>query len=195
MLINQKPHRFPAAHLGGDIRSRRRPDDYRMKVVREPDPGQLRSTTPLCRRLEAKNGDRFRVVPPGTFGDPGGLPQQLVHDVETIRERGPAVSMIEADGLAYLVLDEFPLPRGYNKASTRLMLKVPLSYPNGNPDMFWIYADVRLAAVTPPANTNQESALGAAWLRFSWHPQKWNPGSDDIATYLDFVETRLALAK
>jgi hypothetical protein len=37
-----------------------------------------------------------------------------------------------------------------------------------------------------------ETHLGRQWRRFSWHLTKWNPASDDLRTYLEFVNSRLA---
>ena len=72
--INQRPYHFDRTPLS--------PQDFRdavgasseyevWKVIKSPDPeGQLpvddiQITTPV----EIKSGDKFRVVPPGTFGD------------------------------------------------------------------------------------------------------------------------------
>jgi hypothetical protein len=59
--------------------------------------------------------------------------------------------------------------------------------------MFWVESDVTLATGAIPKNGDSvEQALGRHWRRFSWHLQNWNPGRDDLKTYLEFVNSRLA---
>ncbi len=73
ILINKRPHHFESDTL--------RPEDFRSavgaaadyevwRIVREPDPeGQLPvDDEQITGPVKVKNGDRFRVVPPGTFG-------------------------------------------------------------------------------------------------------------------------------
>jgi hypothetical protein len=61
--------------------------------------------------------------------------------------------------------------------------------------MFWTDEDLLLANGSVPRSGDAiETALGRRWRRFSWHPANWNPGSDNLRTYLEFVNTRLAKA-
>ena len=73
ILINQRPFHFEMTTLSPDeFRGAvSAPADYEVwRIVKDPDPeGQLpvddvQITTPA----EIKNGERYRVVPPGTFG-------------------------------------------------------------------------------------------------------------------------------
>lgn len=123
------------------------------------------------------------------------LPPQLVEEVEELRREGYAIDLVEAEGWANLVTHGYRLPPGFNKASTELLLRFPMSYPNGRPDMFWTDADLLLANGTVPRNGDAiETGLGKQWRRFSWHPTNWNPGRDNLRTYLEFVNNRLAKA-
>jgi len=121
--------------------------------------------------------------------------KQLEIELEAFRQNGKEFEVSEADGLIYIIFKDFPLPVGYNKQHTRLLLKVPLSYPNGNPDMFWVDSDLRLASGENQASANIETVLGESWLRFSWHPQKWNPALDNLDTFMEFVNRRLIQLK
>jgi hypothetical protein len=73
ILINQKPYHVEQTTLGPqDFRDlAHAPADYEVwRIVKSPDPeGQLpvddqQVTAPVT----VKSGERFRVVPPGTFG-------------------------------------------------------------------------------------------------------------------------------
>lgn len=85
------------------------------------------------------------------------------------------------------------MPSHYNKVETDLLLKFPISYPNGKPDMFWTDPDlaVKDGRVHRSAATT-ETALRSQWRWFSWHPKSWNPATDSLRTYLEFVNRRLA---
>lgn len=71
--VNQTPfhldkNMISAAEIRGLIQA---PADYEVwKVVKSPDPeGQLPADDILVTgTIDIKSGDRFRVVPPGTFG-------------------------------------------------------------------------------------------------------------------------------
>ncbi len=73
ILINQRPHHFNVSELTPqDFRAAAEaPSDYEVwRVVRSPDPeGQLPiDDVQITGPTVIKNGERYRVVPPGTFG-------------------------------------------------------------------------------------------------------------------------------
>lgn len=118
--------------------------------------------------------------------------QQLALEAEELRRRGFVPQLHpQGDGWVFVVFDEYPVPDGFNQKSTSLLVKVPPNYPLGGLDMFWTDPQVRLAGGSLPANTGVESYLGRSWLRFSWHPHRWNPSSDSLASYLKFIDKRL----
>jgi len=120
-------------------------------------------------------------------------PARLVDEVKGLLDEGWAAELTEAEGMACVLLRSYPLPRGYNKASTDLLLMLPPSYPNGKPDMFWVEGDVLLADGAVPKSADPvETHLGRQWRRFSWHLSTWNPANDDLRTYIEFVNCRLA---
>ena len=73
ILINQKPHHFERDTVEpADFRSAvSAPPDYEVwQIVKDPDPeGQLpKDDVQITGSTQLKSGERFRVVPPGTFG-------------------------------------------------------------------------------------------------------------------------------
>lgn len=118
----------------------------------------------------------------------------LEQHILALRDRVLAVEAHpQSDGWTFIVVTKYPLPDGYSKMHTGLLLKVPPPYPNASLDMFWTDEDLRLANGSPPANTGIEHYLGRNWLRFSWHPQNWHPAKDSIITFMAFVARRLAM--
>lgn len=200
ILINQKPfHLENSLITAAEMREKvHAPDDYEVwQVVKSPDPeGQLPlDDIMITASVEVKSGDKFRVVPPGTFGATSTAPQQLLEEIAWLRENGSEVELLLDNNLFYLVIANYRLPTGYNKAQTKLLLKVPISYPNGSLDMFWADHDLRLESGRWQNATTQESTMGQQWLRFSWHPKSWNPGIDNLVTYIEFVDRRLSQLK
>lgn len=195
IIVNQREHK-----VSGDTitvpelqRLASAPGDYEVwQIIRNPDPeGQLpKDDVRVTGTIKIKNGDRFRVVPPGTFGS--SVPDEILRQVETLKQSGDFVTVAHGgDGFYHVTITGRLLPSGYNKQTVNRLVRLPASYPQGNPDMFWVDHDLRLAGGGMPQNSSVEQVEGKPWLRFSWHPSKWNPGVDDLATYLEFVERRL----
>lgn len=73
ITINQRPFHFDTTTLApDDFRGAvQAPADYEVwRIVHNPDPeGQLpQDDVQILGPTEIKNGERYRVVPPGTFG-------------------------------------------------------------------------------------------------------------------------------
>jgi hypothetical protein len=92
----------------------------------------------------------------------------------------------------FILFEKYPLPAGWNKKETRLLLITDVSYPNSKLDMFWVEPGLKLeGGGTAQAGDAIENHLGQQWQRFSWHVQKWNPAVDNVITYLGTVNARL----
>ena len=73
IIINRKSYEAPSEMMNPeDFRGLiGAPNDYEVwKIIRDPDPeGQpAKDDVQVTQSIKVKNGDRFRVVPPGTFG-------------------------------------------------------------------------------------------------------------------------------
>ncbi len=121
-----------------------------------------------------------------------GLPPQLEADLNHLREQGFQITCHRNSNTIYIVFASYPLPRGWNKKETKLLLISDISYPNSKLDMFWVDTDVLLAdGRVPQAGDSIENHNGQQWRRFSWHVQKWNPAVDSVISYLGTVDARL----
>lgn len=119
----------------------------------------------------------------------------LINEVEELISSGYKVQIIESDGMINLVFENFKIPNLYKKTVTTLLLRLPIAYPNGNPDMFWTDVDILCLDGQIPTKADQiETYLDKQWRRFSWHPQGWNPGFCNLRMYLEFVITGLQKA-
>jgi hypothetical protein len=123
-------------------------------------------------------------------------PPQLLHEIEALRLDGHNISVTEDNSWVSVVFHEYPVLSGFSKQKTNLLVRAQQSYPNSNLDMFWTDVDLVLEDGRVPASADQlESYNGQQWRRFSWHPQSWNPGKDNLRTYLEFINARFAQRK
>lgn len=102
--------------------------------------------------------------------------------------------------LEWLVIDQWPLPAGWNKQKTALLVFIPPGYPVTPPDNFYTDNDLLLANGATPGNTspNQVGPLDKQWLQFSFHIENgdWHAHTDllqghNLFTFLNGVEKRL----
>ena len=102
------------------------------------------------------------------------LPSQLVEEVQALCEGGLTSTLSEADGMANILIENYPVrSRHYNKTTIELLLRFPMSYPNGKPDMFWTDEDFVLkSGGVPKGAENFETHAGkgkaGALPRGSW---------------------------
>jgi len=118
---------------------------------------------------------------------PPKLDQELAELLESYK-----IEIQEESTLICLVFKEFPIGDGFNLPTTDLLLRVPLSYPDAGPDMFYTDPRIVLASGAIPQNAESlETYIGRQWRRFSWHHNRWNRISDNLTSYLEFVRERL----
>jgi hypothetical protein len=120
------------------------------------------------------------------------LPPRLVKEIEQLDELKPDIA--EDASAINLVFKDYPIPSGYNLSAADLLIRIPLSYPDAGPDMFWTSPALRLASNAAPQNADLlEMYMGQQWRRFSWHTV-WKPTVDNLHGYLHFVRQRLERA-
>ncbi len=121
-----------------------------------------------------------------------GLPPQLETDINKLKEMGYSIDVHRENNQILVVIEKYPVPSGWNKSETTLLLVADIGYPNSKMDMFWTDLDLKLGGDRiPQAGEVVQQFLGKQWRRFSWHVQKWNPAVDNIVTYLGTVDARL----
>ncbi len=119
------------------------------------------------------------------------LPPRLVKEIEQL-ELKPEIT--EDGSVINLVFRKFPIPPGYNSPAADLLVRIPLSYPDAGPDMFWTDPDLTLAnGAVPQFGHVLETYMGQQWRRFSWHTT-WKPNTDNLHGYMHFVRRRLEQA-
>jgi hypothetical protein len=119
------------------------------------------------------------------------VPPRLEKEINELRKQWEIELYEDADFVA-LVLKNFPVGNGYSVANCDLLLKVPKSYPDAGPDMFWTDPRLTLAnGQIPQSGEAIEAFIGGQWRRFSWHRSSWNPNVDNMHGHVEFVRKRL----
>ncbi len=94
-------------------------------------------------------------------------------------------------GRRWLIIRNYPLPRGYRSAVVDIAIEVPASYPTGQLDMFYCHPVLVLdSAVAIPQTQHLETITGLPFQRWSRHRQ-WDAARDTLATHLALVDESL----
>lgn len=115
-------------------------------------------------------------------------------DSQYISERGFLHQVSVENGMTCVVLPDWPLPHGYNRSSSNLLIRLQAGYPDVPPDMWWFEPFVQFADGSEiPATQVRELHLGRTWQRWSRHlrADQWRAGIDGLETYLALVSTDL----
>ena len=123
--------------------------------------------------ITLKNGDHLHSQPPADYGDG--------------QRHGAVTDLAQPNGGRFLIYSDFQIPPEYRPSSVRLLVKLPPTFPDAQPDMFWISPSVVVAATgASPMGTSVEELLGQPWQRFSWHlaAGAWRPGVSELRDYL-----------
>jgi len=93
-----------------------------------------------------------------------------------------------------VILPAFPLPPGYDRSHSDLLLRLSPGYPDIAPDMWWFDPPLKRAnGSSVPATEVHESHAGRRWQRWSRHfrPGQWRSGIDCLETLLALVRKEL----
>jgi hypothetical protein len=119
------------------------------------------------------------------------VPPKLEKELGELRSTHP-MEVVEEPGCINVVFKEFTLGEGFSRPTSDLLVRVPKSYPEAGPDMFYTSPEVTLASgLNPQSAEHNEIHIGKQWRRFSWHKAAWNPSVDNMHGYLEFIRKRL----
>ena len=118
------------------------------------------------------------------------LPPRLALELEELDPSlGPEVT--EEGGFVNLVFLNFATSSHYNSATTTVLVRVPLPYPDAGLDMFWTDPALLLSDGSIPKSADPtETYIGRQWRRFSWHHNGWNPAIHNLTSYIEFIRRR-----
>jgi len=100
---------------------------------------------------------------------------------------------VEAN-MTCVVIRNYGLPLGYDRAESDLLLRLSPGFPDLKPDMWWFDPPVRLAdGRSVQATDLTEHYLGRSWQRWSRHLNdgQWRPGIDCLESFLALIRKEL----
>lgn len=115
-------------------------------------------------------------------------------DVDVLNGLGLSWFTQDEGGWTCLVIQDWPLPPGYQSTSADLLLRLSPGYPDVPLDMWWFDpAVVRSDSQAIPQTDVREQALGRVWQRWSRHlkPGDWRPGVDGVQSFLARIRADL----
>lgn len=95
------------------------------------------------------------------------------------------------DGKRWLIVDNYPLPAGYNATTCRVAVLMPPDYPSAQLDMFYCDPVLKANGALPPNTDVNETVNGVSFQRWSRHrsgENVWSPTSDNVSTHFALIE-------
>ena len=89
-----------------------------------------------------------------------------------------------------LFIEDFPIPPGYDRERSTLMLLIPTGYPGAGLDMFFFYPWLARLDGQEIGALAEEVHFETNWQRWSRH-YDWNPGEDSIAKHVQYARNEL----
>lgn len=96
----------------------------------------------------------------------------------------------------WLLIYDYPVPKGFTVERTLLGLEIPLTYPGAQIDMFYTKPALALKSGRAIDRTQVSAViLGLpfnGWSRHRGAQSQWNPASDNVSTHMALVESAMA---
>jgi len=92
---------------------------------------------------------------------------------------------VDPAGGRWVVVYDFPLPRGYNMRTVHLLIRLPADYPLTPPTWFYLPRGLRRADGTQPPHYFEDSYVPPelqvkGWAAGCLHMREWRPGLDPL---------------
>lgn len=97
-------------------------------------------------------------------------------EVARLRQRYGTVD--HDPGYGWVIVRDLPLPAGWSRPKTDVLLVLQAGYPETAPDNFYVNPGLRVGTDAVPQNFTASgfNHEGTAWDLFSWHPDAgWSP--------------------
>ena len=96
----------------------------------------------------------------------------------------------EGPGKYGLLIKDFPVPEGFNRGTSTLMILLPSGYPGSALDMFYFDPPLGRSDGVGIGALASESHFGRSWQRWSRH-YGWEAGVDSLVSHVEYVKREL----
>jgi len=114
--------------------------------------------------------------------------ESVEHQIKRVRQDYPQLEVRpQSDGTVHVEIADIPLPSGWSKEKARILIVLPIGYPQTKPNGFEVDADLRLATGQMPG-ASQSQINGQTWMHVCWNPKSWDASRENLWRYVKFVE-------
>ena len=116
------------------------------------------------------------------------------NDITYLNERAVSHQIATEASMLCVVIPDWPLPDGFNRDATDLLIRLKAGYPDVPPDMWWFSPAVHLANGNALRATSVvETHLNRNWQRWSRHFNngQWQSGIDGLESYFALIRQDL----
>lgn len=143
--------------------------------------------------------ERLRVGPANVDNGDGAATERrefslLPADVSFLDDSGLRWQTIR-DGNRWLIVENYPLPPGFNVPSCTIAVQIPESYPSAQLDMFFCHPALTANDAVPPQTEHRQAIAGTLFQRWSRHRgagSAWTPGVDNLESHFTLIEHALS---
>ena len=96
----------------------------------------------------------------------------------------------DSPGKHGLLIEDFPVPEGFDRETSTLMTLLPSGYPGSALDMFYFDPPLRRSDGAGIGALVSESHFGRSWQRWSRH-YDWEAGVDSLVSHVEYVKREL----
>jgi hypothetical protein len=114
----------------------------------------------------------------------------IEEDLDFLTNLGLPWEAVRCTSGNWVVINDFPVPAGYNVTTATVALKIDAGYPVSQIDMAYFLPHLVLQSGTAIAAVTPTQIDGKNWQRWSRHrtgENPWRPGLDNISTHIQMV--------
>jgi len=111
-------------------------------------------------------------------------------DEEFLDANYPGWETITDAGTPWLILNDFPVPEGYDHRQVRAAIRISSGYPNAHLDMVYFLPGISRTNGRQISRLAPQTIEGQSWQRWSRH-YSWRTGVDDLSTHIERVKSWL----
>ena len=124
--------------------------------------------------------------------------EELEEEFDAVKRQYGELTVDEES--TWMIVEHYPLPPGWNKPETKILILIPSGYSTTPPDNFYTDDDLRLENENQALSASPgQNVAGGTWQQFSYHvqPGEWRPHAeplrgDNLLTFMAAVGTRLS---
>ena len=94
------------------------------------------------------------------------------------------------DGAVHIEIPEMPIVSGWNKDRVRILIILPVGYPQASPSGFNADGDLRLVDGKQPDGSGEQRIDDCTWLHFCWGSQDWDYNKESLWKSVKFCISR-----